>query len=288
MSAVGAVGPSPPPSLARLLNVLEASTVSPSFVEHSVRFGTSLEVGRLTAYHDVLRGTATGVGHVVAQFEELADSLAFPIHEPVREFLNVDVLRSLASLDQVALGIDARAAESLTRLKFYVVFGTSDGPNVAHMLSALGTRPMPALDPTQVRIVGFDLTPHGLGDVKVYMRLDRDRLRHAVGGLASCRELVVGAKEVVLQQCLIDTSRRQLHFHAEDARVYRRWLASTPDSGAAGVLHHADALSRMNGGPRVDPWIIGLPIVDGRVQTDRGNVYLHVDESGLTTAPRHA
>lgn len=257
----------------------------PDFTEHSARFGESLAPHRATHYFDVDvhgRGIVRDVG---SRFLAMTSALGLPVVEPL-ETLLLEGLPERSEIQQVVLGIDARAATSATRTKYYVLFREPAPSVVERMRGMLGLPPFPGLPVSEVFLVGIDVDATGVSDLKVYLRLDRTRLARTIRNRAAVRALVDGARDVVLQQCLRQASRRQLHFHATDDTLYADWLArrAMDDAGVAELLRHASAVEARLGGGRLGPWIVGLEHHDATLRLTSGNVYFHVTEGAARRA----
>lgn len=273
--AIGEVSGVAPDGFVRFADLACAGGLEPQFTEHSVRFGDRLERHRLTHYFDVGPSGSRTVLAVLDRLTELAAAMEIRNASGLAA-LGPALLRSVASIEQVVLGIDARTEPGATRLKLYLVFSRPAPEAFELLTTSLGITPPPGLAAREVRLVGVDLSQDGASDLKAYLRLDPRRLDRVFRDPDSVRDLANASREVVLQQGLGGSQRRQLHFHATDEARFARWMVDrASNEGLRALLDHQNALNAALSGIRMAPWIIGLPYADGRADESRGNVYFH-------------
>lgn len=255
-----------PAALERYVTVMAREGPTPAFVEHSIHTGPKLEAARLTHYFEATRrDAARAVGErfaeVLAALDlELPGALASIVTSPETD-----------RLVQIVLGIDGRESTAQTRAKYYAQLGREDADFVTGTASALGFALPARLDPTEVFMLGLDVTRGGVADVKAYLRLDRGRLARIFRNLSEVAPLVEFAEAVVLSQSLGSPGRRQLHFHAGRRDRYRTFV----DERLAGVGDHLRALTAELPGMGFEVTIVGLPYRDGHVSLEGANVYVH-------------
>ncbi len=170
------------------------------------------------------------------------------------------------------LGIEAHGEGADDRAKYYLVFRDDPATCVREVLSRLGLEAPPGMDPARAYILAVDVTAEGVGDVKVYFRLEPSLAPRVLDNLTEVSGLLATSADVVLQQCIRRPERRQLYLHTRHGAFLSEWLAR---HGFAELLDRAAAVTSKLQRGRLEPRIVSFPYERRRVLVQTGTVYFH-------------
>jgi hypothetical protein len=280
MEAIGAADPAAPEALFTFDRLAAASPPLPDFVETSARLsGSSISPHRLTYYFDTGRRGAEVARAAGLRFSAICEALGVAAPPSLLSFA-AEEIPGRPEILQVVLGIDAPEDLSRRRAKVYLIFRGASGPLVRRALSLLDApSPPPSADLDKVYIVGIDLTAAGLDEVKLYVRLDQERLGRVVTNLATIPDLLAGTRYAVFQQCLVRPERRQLYLHATSSAILATFLERRARGGhiaAAALLARQAAINAARPALGLAPWIISFGYREGRIELEASNVYFHL------------
>jgi hypothetical protein len=265
-----------PTTLEAFDRIVASGETLPDFYEHSVRLADRSAFYRLTYYFDVHRRGADVAREAGSRFVELSGELGCPLPAALSAFVRADA-RAADEVLQVVLGIDATADEASTRCKYYLVFRDAPRSCVTELLGALGLTAAAGADPGNVYILGVDVTPAGLDDLKLYFRLESRLVPKLIDNLPDVADLLAGSRDVVFQQCTRRPERRRLYLHARNTALLSEWLASR---GFDDTLERARAINARLSGGRIEPWIVAFSYDRRRLDVEAGTVYFHLATAG--------
>jgi hypothetical protein len=206
------------------------------------------------------------------RFIRLARELGLPLPPAVASFIQS---RGSAGEEvlQVVLGIDASSEGLGLRGKYYLVFQDNPKALVSELFGAAALTPPPGTDLAKTYIVGVDVNASGIDDIKLYFRLDRDRIRAIADNSQDVADLIAESRDVVFLQCTRRPKRRQIYFHAKSTAFLSAWLSRHGFDAALGTVR---TIRSQLQGFGLDPFIVSLAYEDRRVRLAEGSVYSHL------------
>ncbi len=251
VDAVAVLSDAPP-----IFTLLPALLADADTYEYSVGEDAQA-IWRMTFYFDV-RDQPGRLEAAIAGLQSVASAHGVSVSDEIRAAFADPATRELL---QVGIGVDARPDPKDTRMKLYFIADAIGGGEACRMLmKACGAAP--ADDADTPHIVGLDLRPTGVHDVKVYTSLNVDRLPKIFRKPKRHHRQNSGAKHAVLHESRLLKKERRLHVSAVDSRKLRKILADDP--AASGILAHIARIEEISGFA-LEPWIAARTYRDGEL-----------------------